>query len=325
MPEPDPEDDRKIQVEEKFLRLRELLRAKSDLRKMLSARRGHLVPTGKECNPRGDVAGPKYEGGHSYVGILVMCGSPDEYCVDDPSSKLGGICARVVSEDAAATDSATKGGSKEHTHQLKPLTRNDKLKAKHLLKQSKVGREGSAVTTEDECTPSIGAFELNKRSIDVGILNGGCKKVGNICAKDPSSSLGGICVDITSSSETTLASYSSNHEIYGHLTSCYYTNGTAGTKCSGVNSCGRLDPSFIASNVGCGSCNAYRSCSGMTCESFKIIFALSDHKNVALIFSSATSSVGEGSCNAGNACRGNTGETSAKLESNFTSCISAHF
>jgi hypothetical protein len=264
-PDADPEDDQEIEVKEKFLHLRKLLRAKFELRKKLRTSGGHLVASEKECNTHGDVVRTKQEE-HSDVGILLKCDNPYEYCVKDPFSRLGGVCARVVSNGVVADDSATKGDSKKHAQQLKPLTRNDKLKAKHLLEQSKLGRKGSAGATEDKCTPSIGVFELNERSIDVGIPTGGCKSFGHVCVKDPSSSLGGTCVDITSSSENTSANYGSNNQVRRHLTSCHYINGTAGTKCSGVNSCDGLDPSFIASDIGCGSCNGYGSCSSMTRE-----------------------------------------------------------
>jgi hypothetical protein len=45
------------------------------------------------------------------------------------------------------------------------------------------------------------------------------------------------------------------------LTECTYLNGTAGIKCSGSQACVDLSSSFIINLIGCGSCNAFGSCS----------------------------------------------------------------
>ena len=60
---------------------------------------------------------------------------------------------------------------------------------------------------------------------------------------------------------------------------CNYCNGTSvGVECSdGLHACMDLSSDFIANRIGCGSCNAFGACKGLT----------------------ATSSVGEGSCNGG--------------------------
>jgi hypothetical protein len=43
-----------------------------------------------------------------------------------------------------------------------------------------------------------------------------------------------------------------------------YRNGTAGVKCYGSQACGGLTSSFILTNIGCGSCNAYAACTDMS-------------------------------------------------------------
>eukprot|EP00956_Cyclotella_meneghiniana_P015997 scaffold25036_cov64-Cyclotella_meneghiniana.AAC.2 len=85
----DPEEDIRRVWEQKMLRLKQAIKFKMDLRKG-----GRLVTSGKECN---------VEGGYlTDVGILA-CDDP-YHCVEDPSSRLGGVCVKVVNNPGAMAD-----------------------------------------------------------------------------------------------------------------------------------------------------------------------------------------------------------------------------
>ena len=246
---------------------------------------GRLVTSGEECNP--------VEGGYlTDVGILA-CDDP-YHCVEDPSSRLGGVCAEIVDNNGGAVVDIDQGGVR---------------KAKHIGKfNSVLVKDKVTVLEEDvaqskereECTPSV--------STDIGIL-AGCLNKNHVCVKDPLSSLGGTCKDISSRMV-------GNHEepangFRRRLTSCTFVNGTAGQKCSAEGACSGLSTDFISNNIGCGSCNAFGGYSFMTGEfTGEFISCILSFSSQLHLFSIETSSVGEGSCNAGNACRFNLGEIS---------------
>jgi hypothetical protein len=131
------------------------------------------------------------------------------------------------------------------------LTPKDKLKLQHLLEENFAG--GSV----EECTPQF----TNDFIVDAGILSG-CKNSSHVCVPDASSSQGGTCLDFKlAASERTKVKGSERHR---HLNECTYRNGTAGFKCKASQACGGLTSSFISTNIGCGSCNAYGACTDMT-------------------------------------------------------------
>eukprot|EP00956_Cyclotella_meneghiniana_P034852 scaffold108757_cov60-Cyclotella_meneghiniana.AAC.6 len=195
-------------------------------------------------------------------------------------------------EDSVKTVSSSK--------LLKPASMQNIWKADHILERSRAGSEEYLSLVSGECNPGT-----NDGYVDVGIFNG-CGGNGFFCSKDSSSNLGGTCVNIGSTADESLPSRDlfegGNHRHL--LTSCDYLNGTSGEKCSGLRACMGLSSDFIANNIGCGSCNGYGACRGL----------------------SATSSVGEGSCNGGNGCRnlntkiGNSFSTASTLTVNDQSC-----
>eukprot|EP00956_Cyclotella_meneghiniana_P002835 scaffold3343_cov51-Cyclotella_meneghiniana.AAC.3 len=289
----------RLKVEQKYLQLREMMKSKSSLKKLM-LQGGSVVTTKKECKPTS--ASPD-------TGIL-NC-PINQVCIQDSASMLGGVCAKVVHGNASlAQDEVGEdivamvvedqdvvvGGNFVAEAQpggkaLKPFAVKDKLNAERILKGSRAGLEEYLPSVSGECSPGT-----NDGFVDVGILNG-CD-VGHVCVRDPHSNIGGTCVNIGGTSDTSRIS----RGLFGgvkhrHLLTCDYLNGTSGEKCSGMHACGDLSSDFIANNIGCGSCNAFGACRGLT----------------------ATSSVGEGSCNGGNACRGGTFTTST-LTVNDQSC-----
>lgn len=228
--------------EQKFLRLKQKLKVKSNLRMKLALREGYLMKSGDECHPEfgmGEFA--------TDVGILA-CRNQEQICVPDPLSQHGGICAELVPVRKDMITIDQENAIARSIEQVKPFIVKDKLKAMHL---SGGGMEG--------CTP-------------LHLTDGGsfvtCQSSGHVCVKDSSSSLGGTCVDITPHVHyvgSPLPHF--EHGSHRNLNACRYLNGTSGVKCSGPQACYGLSPSFIRSNIGCGSCNSYAACMGLSGES----------------------------------------------------------
>ena len=279
------ENERKLAWEKKSLHLKHRMKAKLDLKSKVGHDDWHLYTTEEECTPfayfKGNSASKKYESDVD-VGILRGCDNPYHYCIEDTSSSLGGVCAQVIGtdrevkvarkdgpmandgveegedesvirEDMKRTDSAHFKG----TNKLKFMTVKEKLKAKHILEESNGVKDESPYLIGEECD-----LGKNPGFVDVGILNK-CKQAGHVCIEDSSSSLGGLCVNIGSDKDRGVVS-SRILSAQIDSTACTYNNGTAGEKCSGSQACGGLSDSFISNNIGCGSCNAYGACSGLT-------------------------------------------------------------
>ena len=88
----------------------------------------------------------------------------------------------------------------------------------------------------------------------------------------------------------------------------HYTNGTSSVKCLGPRACHSLSASFIKNNIGCGSCNSYGACIGLTGEFLTAVISVVSSVRSNNMFCSfknhaETSAVGEGSCNGWNVCR----------------------
>ena len=280
------ENEKKLVWERKSLDLKRTVKAKLDIRTKVGHDDWHLGTTGDECTPFKYVhennATKKYERDVD-VGILRGCDNPDHYCIGDTQSSLGGICARVKTADehvkvvdklgsmvnvhevrelkpanedkADGTDSTTT----KSTRTLKMVTVKDKLRAMYILEQNKAGGGEYSNLIGEEC--EVGN---NPGFVDVGILDG-CKHVGHICIEEPSSSLGGLCVDIGADVDKVIDSFQSfSPNGVSRLVACTYSNGTSGEKCAGSRACDGLSGSFISSNIGCGSCNSYGACSGLT-------------------------------------------------------------
>ena len=75
------------------------------------------------------------------------------------------------------------------------------------------------------------------------------------------SCVGGVCVQIESRTDAFDDELGKDgHQIanHRHLTECTYKNGTAGGfKCSARGACDGLSSTFIANNIGCGTCVSY--------------------------------------------------------------------
>lgn len=331
------ENESKLAWEKKSLRLKNRVKAKLDLKTKVRHDDWYLHTTEDECIPFEysieEYATKRYEGNVD-VGILKGCDNPYLYCIEDTSSSLGGVCAQAIDTDkkVRATNKSSnmasvdkedevhavvgdkeKGITNSHTivtNELKLVNMKDNIKARRILKDKKsVGEESSSLIGE-ECHLGNGN---NPGFVDVGILNR-CGQVGHVCIEHYSSTLGGVCVDIGSDVEEEVDSFRRfNQSEKSLFTACTYKNGTSGEKCSGHRACGGLSDSFINTNIGCGSCNAYSACRGLTGESiyFKILGSLLTFSidTVSYLFTMhgiihiESSSVGEQSCNGGNACR----------------------
>jgi hypothetical protein len=246
------------------------------------------VVSGDEADSSENVAGHAVEG-------VFLPGDLTKVDSEDEDFAVGGtdvIGARVVGGDSDADEDAVVNQIKV----LHLLTPKDKLKLRHLLEEKFAG--GSV----EECTPqSNGDF-----IVDAGMLSG-CKNSSHVCVPVASSSRGGSCLDFKLGTSDVERAKVKDREGHRHLTECTYRNGTAGVKCQGSQACGGLSSSFISTNIGCGSCNSYAACTGMTGKFFSPKYILSSVVLVLLNisyspFNLESSSVGEGSCNAGNAC-----------------------
>ena len=279
------ENERRLAWEKKSLRLKRRLKAKLDLKSKMEHNDWHLTTTEEECVPfeylEGERIIKKHEGDVD-VGILRGCDNPYHYCIEDASSSLGGVCARAIStadkkvkhpsmptiEEESEFDTLIGDNEEvmniDHTksgNKLKFVKVADKLKANRILKEGKeAAYKSSNNMIGKECH-----LGKNPGFVDVGILNG-CKQSIHVCIEDSSSSLGGTCVDVGSEVDGNVVSSRSlsvtrNEQV--DVTVCTYTNGTSGERCSGLRACYGLSESFISTNIGCGSCNAYGSCSGL--------------------------------------------------------------
>ena len=294
------------------------------------SREAFLATTAKLCDPTAATD----------LGVLDNSCPPNQFCIDDSASALGGVCAKVVvrkvgdhlGEDGVVTKSSRNGdiarvmkqktqvrdglesevnvGGDEYIYAvdedeyydggykdnhglnvtiesndsyvdvdgfvvregiedgvktvssprlLKLSSMQDSWKAEHILERSRAGSEEYSSLVGVECNPGT-----NDRFVDVGIFNG-CSN-GYFCSKDSSSNLGGTCVNIArGTSDTFLIPRDLfEGEKHRHLLTCDYLNGTSGEKCSGFRACGDLSPDFIANNIGCGSCNAFGACRGLS-------------------------------------------------------------
>eukprot|EP00956_Cyclotella_meneghiniana_P000789 scaffold894_cov75-Cyclotella_meneghiniana.AAC.1 len=169
-------DHVRLKVEQKYLQLREMMKSKSSLKKLM-LQGGSVVTTKKECKPTS--ASPD-------TGIL-SC-PINQVCIQDSASMLGGVCAKVVhrntslAQDEVGEDIVVSGvvedpdvvvggnfvaeaqpGSKA----LKTFAVKDKLNAERILKGSKAGLEEYLPSVSGECNPGT-----NDGFVDVGILNG---------------------------------------------------------------------------------------------------------------------------------------------------------
>jgi hypothetical protein len=295
--------------------LRNTIKAKTELRmKTVGLRGGHLRLTGRKCNP-GVGKGESF----TDVGVL-SCELATHYCLEDLLSSTGGVCAEIVSGDEAGlekvaddadvpvegvvSDDVAGVGSEDvasvvvgtdvtdarvvgkdsnvnedvvmnQIKVLRLLTPKDKLKLQHLLEEKFAG--GSV----EECTPqSTGDF-----IVDAGILSG-CKNSSHVCVSDTTSSQGGTCLDFKLDTSDVERVKVKGGERHRHLTECTYRNGTAGVKCKASQACGGLTSPFIATNIGCGSCNAYGACTDMTGKFVNPKFILSSV--VALLYISSS-------------------------------------
>ena len=322
--------------EQKFLHIKQKAKARVENKKRLVlafhevSREAFFATTGKVCDPTAAATD---------VGILDNSCLPNQFCIEDSASELGGVCAKVVVrkvddqrdeahieggrisvEDVGGGEVVAVGSMKQKTQVrdgsesndkfggdeylagvdwegyddggyednrgldfvdskyrqnvsveltdedrevvvdgvkafsgpklLKPFSMQDSWKAAHILERSREGSQGYLPLVGGECNPgTIDGF------VDVSIL--GCSS-GHFCAKDSYSNLGGTCVNI---GVTTDFHEGGKHR---HLLTCAYLNGTSGEKCSGLHACGDLSSDFIANNVGCGSCNAYGACTGLS-------------------------------------------------------------
>lgn len=256
----------KYSLEEMFLRLKQKLRAKTELRKKLGSHGGYLVfSSGENCSPFQDsFQFEREEGDTTDVGIL-GCRNPEQLCIEDASFSLGGICADVINRGDVVTEIDPGLTKTKKIEQFKPVFLKDKLRANYLVQQNIVEGGGQArFFMQGECTPPPSVFELIHTSVDAGIL-GRCQNSDNICVKDPSSFLGGTCVDISAQVDDFIpldTAFERGRHLF--LTECYYRNGTSGMKCSHPQACHGLTSSFVYSNIGCGSCNGYGACVGMS-------------------------------------------------------------
>jgi hypothetical protein len=225
-----------IDWNDRSIRLKEKLKARSDLRKTMRSRDVLLVKTKKKCRP---TAGFDELGKDALTDVGIFGCVDSHICVEDSASILGGLCARVVEAGSNSTQQL----------QLQPLTVKDKLKAKLLLDKKKVGAVGPNGVVGEECVPST-----SEGFIDVGVLNP-CEYSGHVCMKDPSSSLGGTCVGIkVGGSSSPDRKLKEGAVVNRRLTACRYQNGTLGRKCSARSACRGLSEAFIENHIGCGSC-----------------------------------------------------------------------
>ena len=259
-------DHVRLKVEQKYLQLREMMKSKSSLKKLM-LQGGSVITTKKECKPTS--ASPD-------TGIL-NC-PINQVCIQDSASMLGGVCAKVVhgnaslAQDQVGEDIVASGvedpnvvvggnflaETRPDGKALKPFAVKDKLNAERILKGSRAGLEEYLPSVSGECSPGT-----NDGFVDVGILNG-CD-FGHVCVRDPHSNIGGTCVNIGGTSDTSRISRDLfEGGKHRHLLTCDYLNGTSGEKCSGMLACGDLSSDFIANNIGCGSCNAFGACRGLT-------------------------------------------------------------
>ena len=158
------------------------------------------------------------------LGVLSSsCMSHTQTCVPDPLSSLGGRClsAGGMSQEDDLYKSTNSTRSMNHAV------------GAECIPQDLIGDE----------------YDL----VDIGILNG-CSNPEYVCLEDASSPAGGICVD--SNALGTKLDTTQNMRGHRRLLECDYKNGTSGgTKCTGNLACNGLTPTFIATQIGCGSCN----------------------------------------------------------------------
>eukprot|EP00804_Cyclotella_cryptica_P018215 CCRYP_005958-RA/>CCRYP_005958-RA protein AED:0.44 eAED:0.44 QI:287/1/1/1/0.91/0.92/13/81/362 len=117
----------------------------------------------------------------------------------------------------------------------------------------------------EECS-FVNSFQRQEVEADIGILK--CSSPNHVCIQDWSSSLGGRCTLSMTYNNSTREIWTEKRE----LQTCI--------KCQGDKACDNLSPTFIANNIGCGSCNGASACADV----------------------SASSIIGERSCNGNKAC-----------------------
>lgn len=173
-------------------------------------------------------------------------------------SSLGGVCVRIGEGEGGGMDAP------EATQQLKLMTVKDKLKANRLLDELKSDTVGGGGLIQKECAPST-----RKGFVDVGLLNP-CEYSDHVCVEDPSSSLGGTCVELKfEGTDIPERELKEREVLHHHLTTCTYRNGTSGgLKCSARSACSGLSEAFISSQIGCGSCV---SCIAIICISIYVV------------------------------------------------------
>ena len=243
-------DHVRLEMEKKFLDLRQTLKARISLKKLIF-HGGYFFASEKECKPTSTSAD---------TGIL-DCSLKEEICIQDSASLIGGVCAKIVRDDVSLAQLKEMGIEEGNLvvggKALKPFSMKDKLIAQRILKRSKASLDGYTSTESVECNPGT-----NDGFVDV---IGNCD-FGRVCVHDPYSNIGGTCVNVGNTSKTSHFSQDLfQGEKHRHLLACTYRNGTSGgEKCSGHHACGGLSAEFVASNIGCGSCNAYGACTGLT-------------------------------------------------------------
>ena len=163
--------------------------------------------------------------------------------------------------DAANSDSTQEYDTsnmspKEYEEHISRLLKQ-KVNAKFDLRQ-RIAGVVTSLLTEEECSPYPKSF----KQPDVGVLS--CSDPQDVCVKSSKSSLGGFCLN----SDIDLEAHGHYVEHERQLLStqsCTYANGTeGGEKCKGMHACKDLNESFIENYIGCGSCNGYGACWGIS-------------------------------------------------------------
>lgn len=206
------------------------------------------------------------ERGTADVGILEGCHNCNHICVPDSLSSLGGFCAalditeRVVSQVAPDAE------------QMKTVKIRESLRKILFNEDSLADTATSPFVNGGVCIEISRMPDEDVASVDVGILVQECEDPKHPCKAVTPSSTGLHCINAFGNDYVLLLS-DNNDQERRKLSLCSYRNGThGGKKCHGFSSCAGLSSTFIAQNIGCGSCNGYGACqaiSGMFCNAGK--------------------------------------------------------
>ena len=232
------------------------------------SRSGDIVGVMKQKTQVRDGSESKVQGGDEYMTAVDRGDFSNGGYKDSSYGDVGGFVdskyheyesVEPIDEGRQGVEDGVKAVSSSKL--LKPASVQDIWKADRILERSRAGSEEYLSLVSGECNPGT-----NDGYVDVGIFKG-CGGNGFFCSKDSSSNLGGTCVNIggSTSDESLLSRDLFEGGNHRHLlTSCDYLNGTSGEKCSGLHACGDLSSDFIANKIGCGSCNGYGACRGLS-------------------------------------------------------------